>query len=40
MPITNTLATVPSPGHWRSGIQSSNTTAPTTMVTAPKLMGR
>ena len=40
MPITKTLATVPSPGHCRSGIHSSNTMAPTMMVTMPKLNGR
>ena len=33
------LATVPSPGHWRSGIHSSSTTTPTMMVTVPKLTG-
>ena len=27
-PITTTLATVPSPGPWRSGIHSSSTTTP------------
>ena len=39
-PITITLLTVPRPGFCRSGIQSSKTTAPTTIVTVPKLSGR
>ena len=38
-PMTTTLATVPRPGHWRSGTQSSSTSAPTTIVTWPKVSG-
>jgi hypothetical protein len=34
-PIRIALLTVPSPGHCRSGIQSSNTAAPTTITTVP-----
>ena len=34
MPMTKTLAMVPSPGHWRSGIQSSSTRMPTTRPSA------
>ena len=39
-PMTNTLETVPSPGHCRSGIHSNNTMAPMMIVTVPKLTGR
>jgi len=34
--MTTTLAMVPIPGRWRSGIHTSSTTAPTTTVTVPK----
>ena len=34
-PMTTALSTVPRPGHWRSGIQSSSTTNDTTMLIAP-----
>ena len=37
MAITTTLATVPNPGRWRIGIQSSSTTAPVIAVITPKL---
>jgi hypothetical protein len=33
--MTITLLTVPIPGRWRSGIQSSSTITPTTIVTVP-----
>ncbi len=39
MPTSTTLLTVPTPGHWRSGIQASRTTAPVSTVTVPKLIG-
>ena len=34
-PMTTAFSTVPKPGHWRSGIQSSRTTNDTTMLIAP-----
>ena len=34
-PMTTALSTVPSPGHWRSGIHSSSTTNDTTMLISP-----
>lgn len=37
MAMTTTLATVPNPGRWRIGIQSSSTTAPVIAVITPKL---
>ena len=38
-PMTTTLLTVPIPGRWRSGIQASSTSAPTTIVTMPNERG-
>ena len=34
-PINTMLLTVPRPGHWRSGIHSSSTAAPTSTTTVP-----
>ncbi len=36
-PISITFETVPKPGHWRSGIQASSRTTPTTTMTVPML---